>query len=145
MFNVSTVSVTHYCKPVFLPVSCCLKVTVAKRWALLGKLVKYIGQPDVDAVYGMEKRDVEPAPGVFKECQGLMPDVVSSIVLYMSGTKSTVLRIKREIKFSRAEQLWIWHVLHPDAVTEGFVHESRGMLHYSALCVVVISWSFFRC
>ena len=25
------------------------------------------------------------------------------------------------------------------AVTEGFVHESRGMLHYSALWVVVIS------
>ena len=87
----------------------------------------------------MEKRDVEPALGVFKECEGLMPDRLSSIVLYMSGTKSTVLGIKREIKLARVEQLWGLHVLHPDAVTEGFVHESRGMLHYSALGVVVIS------
>ena len=133
MFNVSTVSVTHYCRPVFLPVSCYLKVTVAKRWAGLGKLVKFIGQPAVDAVYGMEKRDVEPAPGVFKECEGLMPDRLSSIVLYMSGTKSTILGIKREINLARVEQLWGWHVLHPDAVNEGFVHESRGVLHYSAL------------
>ena len=89
MFNVSTVSVVHSCKPIFLPVSCCLKVTVAKRWAGLGKLVKFIGQPAVVAIYGMEKRDVEPALGVFKECEGLMPDRLSSIVLYMSGTKSS--------------------------------------------------------
>ena len=97
------------------------------------KLVKFIGQPAVDAVYGMEKRDVEPALGVFKECEGLMQDRLSSIVLYMLGTKSTVLGIKREVKLARVEQLWGWHVLHPDAVTEGFVHESRGMLHYPAL------------
>ena len=81
----------------------------------------------------MEKPDVEPALGVFKECEGLMPNRVSSIVLYMSGTKSSVLGIKREIKLARVEQLWSWHVLHPDAVTEGFVHESRGMRTYSAL------------
>ena len=118
----------------FLPVSCCLKVTVAKRWARLGKLVKFIGQPIVDAVFGMQKRDVEPALGVFKEWEGLMRDRLSSIVLYMSGTKSTVSKgIKCEGKLARVEQLWGWHVLHPDAVTEGFVHESRGMLHYSAL------------
>ena len=133
MFNVSTVSVTHYCKPAFLPVSCCLKVNVAKHWAGLGKLVKFIGQLAVDTVYGMEKPDVEPALGVFKECEGLMPDRVSSIVLRMSGTKSIVLGITREMELARVEQLWGWHVLHPDAVTEGFVHESRGMLHYSAL------------
>ena len=133
MFNVSTASVIHYCKLVFLPVSCCLKVTVAKRWAGLGKVVKFVGQPAVDAVYGMEKRDVEPVLGVFKECEGLMPDRPSSIVLYISGTKSTVLGIKREIKLARVQRLWGWHVLHLDAVTEGFVHESRGMLHYYAL------------
>ena len=94
MFNVSTISVIHYCKLVFLRVSCCLKVTVAKRWAGLGKLVTFIGRRAVAAVYGMEKRDVEPALGVFKECEGLMPDRLSSIVLYMSGTKSIVLGIK---------------------------------------------------
>ena len=93
MFNVSTVSVfvIHCCKPVFLPVSCCLKVTVAKCWAGLGKLVKFIGQSAIDAVYGIEKGDVEPALGVFKECEGLMPGRLSSIVLYMSRTKSIVL------------------------------------------------------
>ena len=62
-----------------------------------------------------------------------MPDGLSSIVLYMSGTKSTVLGMKRETKLARVEQVWAWHVLHPDAVTERFVRESRGMLHYSAL------------
>ena len=127
MFNVSTVSffVIHYCNLVFLPVSCCLKVPVAKCWAGSGKLVKFIGQAAVDAIYVMEKRDVEPALVVFKECEGLMPDRLSSTVLYMSGTKSTVLGIKREIKLARVEQLWGWHVLHPDAFTEWFVHESR--------------------
>ena len=62
-----------------------------------------------------------------------MVDRLASIVLYMSRTTGTVLGIKREIKLARVEQLWGWHVLHPDAVTEGFVHESRGMPHYSAL------------
>ena len=157
MFKVSIVSVIPYYRPVFLPVSCCLKVTVYRRWAGLGKLVKFIGQPAVDTVYGMEKRDVEPGLGVFKECEGLMPDRLSGIVLYMSGTESSVLGIEREIKLVRAEQLRSWHVLHPDAVTEGFVHESRGMLTFSALfCIVsgsdflvfisllTLSWAKFR-
>ena len=157
MFNVSTVFVIHYFKSVFSPISCCLKVTIAKRWAGLGNLVKFIGQPAVDAVYGMEKRDVEPALGVFKECEGLMPDRLSSIVLYMSDTKSSVLGINREIKLASVEQLWSWHVLHPDAVTEGFVHESRRMLTYSALLctlsgsdfvvfilLLTLSWAKFR-
>ena len=132
MFNISTVPIIHYCKPVLLPSSCCLKVTVAKHWAGLGELIKFIGQPALDAVYGMEKRDVETALGVLKECEGLTPDRLSSVVLYMSGNKSTVLGIKREIKLAKVEQLWGSHVLHPNAVNEGFVHESRSMLHYSA-------------
>ena len=77
-----------------------------------------------------------------------MPDALSGIVLYMSGTKSSLLGIKPQIKLARVEQLWSWHVLHPDAVTEGFVHESgvcRLFLHYSALSVVVISTCLFRC
>ena len=41
--------------------------------------------------------------------------------------------MKHEIKLARVEQLLGWHVLHPDAVTEGFVRESSGMLHHSAL------------
>ena len=58
-----------------------LNATVAKRWTGLGKLVKFVGQPAFDAVYGMEKRNLEPALGVFKECEGLMPDRLSGIVL----------------------------------------------------------------
>ena len=142
MFNVSTVSEIHYYRPVFLRVSCCLKVTVFRRLAGLGKLIKFIGQPAADVVYGMEKRDVEPALEVFKECEGLMPDRLSGIVLYMSGTKGSVLGIKREIKMARVEHLWSWHVLHPDAVTEGFVHESRGMLTYSALFCTISGTDF---
>ena len=92
----------------------------------------------------MEKRDVEPALGVFKECEGLMRDRLSNLVLYMSGTKSTVQGIKREVKSARVEQLWSWHVLHPDAVTEGFVDESRGMLIYSEVYFVPISKCLFR-
>ena len=123
----------------------------------MGKLVKLIGQLAVDAVYGMEKRDVEPALGVFKECEELMPDRLSGIVLYVSGTKSSVPGIKREMDLARVEQSWSWHVLHPDAVTQGFVHESRGMLSFSALfCTVsgsdfvafisllTLSWAKFR-
>ena len=59
-----------------------LKATVAKRWARLGKLVKFVWQHGVDTVYGMEKRSLEPAFGVLKECEGFMPDRLSSIVLY---------------------------------------------------------------
>ena len=142
MFNVLTVSATHYCKPVFLPVSCCLKVTLARRWAGLGKLVKFFGQPAIEAVYGMEKRDVEPALGVFKECEGLMPDRLSSIVLPMLGTKSSVLGIKREIKLARVEQLWSWHVSLRMQSQSGFC-TSPGVcciiLHYCALSVVVVA------
>ena len=86
-----------------------------------------------------------------------MPDRLSGIVLYMSGTKSSVLGIKREIKLARIEQLWSWHVLHPDAVTKGFVYESGGMPTFSALFCTIsgsdfhlfisllsLSWAKFR-
>ena len=95
--------------------------------------------------------------GFSKGCEGLMPERLSGIVLYMSGTKSSVLGIKREIKLARVEQLCSWHVLHPDAVTEGFVHDSRSMPPLSALfctvsgsdfvvfiSVLTLSWAEFR-
>ena len=66
--------------------------------------------------------------GVFRECEGLMPHRLSGIVLYMYINKSTILGIKREIKIAWTEQLWSWHVLPPDAVIEGLVHPSRGIL-----------------
>ena len=69
MSNVSTIFVIYYCKPVLFPVSLCLKVTVAKRWAGLGKLVKFIGQLAVDAVYGMEKRMLNRRLGYSKSAK----------------------------------------------------------------------------
>ena len=90
----------------------------------------------------MEKRDVEPALGVFKECEGSMRDRLSGIALYRSGTKSSVVGIKREIKLARVEQLWSWHVLPPDAVTEGFVYEFRGMPTFSALFCTISASDF---
>ena len=73
-----------------------LKGTVAKRCTGLGKLVEFVGQPAVDAVQRMETRSL--ALSVFKECEGAMRDRLSGIVLSMSGNKSIVLGIKREIK-----------------------------------------------
>ena len=45
MFNVSTVSVfvIHYCEPVFVPVSCCLKVIVANLWQGWASLSNSLG------------------------------------------------------------------------------------------------------
>ena len=108
-----------------------LKAIVAKCCSGLRKLVKFVGQTVVDDVYGMESTVSEPALGIFKECESLMPDRLSSIVLYMSSNKSRILGIKGEIKIAQIEQLWSWLVLHPDAVIEGFVHPSSGIL----LCV----------
>ena len=90
--------------------------------------MKFLGQPAVDVVYGMEKRSFEPALGVFKEYKGVMPDRLVGIVLCMSSNKSIVPGIKRDIKGARTQQLWSWHMLHRDAVPEGFVHPSRVML-----------------
>ena len=52
-----------------------LKATIAKRWTGGGGggMVKFVGQPAFDVVYGMEKSSLDPAFGVFKECEGLMP------------------------------------------------------------------------
>ena len=77
-----------------------LKATVAKHWTGLGKPVKFLGRPAVDALYGLENRSLEPASSVCRECEGLMLDSLSSIVLYMSGNKSTMLGIKLEIKIA---------------------------------------------
>ena len=66
--------------------------------------MKFVGQPTFDAVYGMEKRSLEAALGV--ECEGLVLDRLSGIVLYMYGNKSTILGIKCEIQDAQTEQLW---------------------------------------
>ena len=131
-----------------------LKATTAKCWTRLGKLVKFVGQTAVHAVYHMEKRSPDLALGVFKECEDLMCDRLSSIVLHMSRNKSTILGIKREIKSAGAQQSWSQHVLLPDAITEGFVHPSRDILLFSYLgsmcffymCIPIgrRSWPQFR-
>ena len=68
--------------------------------------MKFVGQTAVDAVYGIEKRILEGALGVLKECEGLMPNRLSGIVLYMCGNKSTALGIKCGIKLAGKEELW---------------------------------------
>ena len=120
---IDTTLIDHYFSICFS-----LNATVAKHCTRLGKPVNFVGQPAVDAVYGMEKSSLEPALGVFNEWEGLMPDRLSGIVLYMFGNKSTILGTKREIKIAQTEQCWSRHVLHPDAVIEGFVYPSTGML-----------------
>ena len=118
-----------------------LKATIPKRWTEFGKLAKFVGQTAVDAVYGMEKRSFEPALGVLKEFEGLMPDRLCGIVLYMFGNESTILGIKCDFKIPQTEQLWSWHVLHPYATAEGFFHRSRGTL----LCCYFGLMLFFTC
>ena len=36
--------------------------------------------------------------GFFKECDSLMPNMLSSIVLYLFCNKTTILGVKREVK-----------------------------------------------
>ena len=71
-----------------------------------------------------------------------MPDRLCSFVLYMSGNKSIVPGIKREIKSARTEQL-CWHVLHPDAATEGFGYPSSGMVLCCYLKLVLFCRVYF--
>ena len=61
---------THFIE-VYHIICLSLKAIVAKRLTSWGKLARFVGQPAVDALYGMEKRGLEPVLGVFKECEGL--------------------------------------------------------------------------
>ena len=100
---------------------------VAKRWGGVGRLVKFVGLASVDAMAAMEKRGLHPAPGTFKEVEGITPDRLRDIVGYMDGTKSTLPGLKKIIKDVKKAQMWSWHILHPEAVTNGLVTNTRGM------------------
>ena len=120
-----------------------LKGTIATRWTGLGKLLNFVGQPAIGAVYGMEKRNLEPTLGVLKERVGLMRDRLPSIVLYMSSNKSTVVGIQREIKSARTEQTWSSHVLYRDAVIKDVVHPSRVMPRCSIFAFLLFCRVYF--
>ena len=47
------------------------------------------------------------------------------------------------MKLAGVEQLWSSHVLHPDAVTEGFVHKSTGMPTFFAIFCTVSGSDFY--
>ena len=64
----------------------------------------------------MEKRGLHPAPGTFKEVEGITADRFRDIVGYMDGTKSTLLGLKKIMKDVEKAQMWSWHILHPEAV-----------------------------
>ena len=62
------------------------------------------------------------------EVEGILPHRLREIVACMAGTKSTLPSLKKIIKDLTKAQMWTWHLLHPQAVTDGLVHESSGML-----------------
>ena len=104
-----------------------METAVAKRWGGVGHLVKFVGTAAVDAVAAMEKRGLHPAPGTFKEVEGIMADQLREIVRYMDGTKSTLRGLKKIIKDVKKAQMWSWHILHPEAVANGLVNNTKGM------------------
>ena len=63
----------------------------------------------------------------FKEVEGITPDRLRDIVGYMDGTKSTLPGLKKIIKDVKKDQMWSWHILHPEAVANGLVNNTRGM------------------
>ena len=75
----------------------------------------------------MEKRGLHPALGTFKEVEGITPHRLRDIVGYMDGTKSTLPGLKKFIKDVKKAQMWSWHILHPEAVANGLVNNTRGM------------------
>ena len=75
----------------------------------------------------MEKRALHTALGTFKEVEGITADRLRHIVGYMDVTRSGLPGLKRIIKDVKKAQLWSWHILHPEAVTNGLVNNTRGM------------------
>ena len=75
----------------------------------------------------MEKRGLHPALGTFKQVEGNTPDRLRNIVGCMDGTKSTPPALKKITKDVKKAQMWYWHILHPEAVANGLVNNTRGM------------------
>ena len=45
----------------------------------------------------------------------------------MDATKSTLSGLKKKIKDVKKAQMWSWHILHPEAVTNGLFNNIGGM------------------
>ena len=75
----------------------------------------------------MDKRGLHPALGTLKEVEGITPGRLRDMVGYMDGTKSTLPGLKKIIKDVKKAQMWSRHILHPEAVTNGLVNNTRGM------------------
>ena len=65
--------------------------------------------------------------GYVQGVEGITPDQLREIVGYMDGTKITLPGLKKIMKDVKKAQMWSWHILHPDAVTNGLVNNTRGM------------------
>ena len=59
--------------------------------------MKFVGLAAVDAMAAMEKCGLHRALGTFKEVEGIKPDRLRDIVVYMDGTKSTLPGLKKII------------------------------------------------
>ena len=94
----------------------------------MGRLVIYVCAAEVDAVATLEKRGLYLALGAFQDVEGIMRDRLREIVGYMDGGKSILPGLKKVIKDAKRAHVWSWHILHPDAVTNGLVDISKGML-----------------
>ena len=75
----------------------------------------------------MEKRGLHPALGAFKEVEGITSHRLREIIGYTVGTKSTPPGLKKIIKDVKKAQMWSWHILHPEAVANGLLNNTRGM------------------
>ena len=90
--------------------------------------MKFVGLSAVNAMAAMEKRVLHPALGTFKEVEGITPDRLGDIVGYMDWTKSTLPGLKKIMENDKKAQTWSRHILHPEAVTNGLVNNTRGIL-----------------
>ena len=105
-----------------------VQIDVAKRWGGVGRLVKYVGAAAIDAIAAIEKPGLYSALGASKDVEAIMPHRFREIVGYMDGTKSTLPGLKTVIKDVKKAQMWSWRILHPNAVANGLVDMSRGIL-----------------
>ena len=104
-----------------------MQIAVAERWGGVGRLVKVVGIAAIDAVAAMDKRGLHPAIGAFKEVEGITRDRLREILGCMDGTKSTLHGLKKIIKDVKKAQIWSCHIIHPEAVTNGLVNNTRSV------------------
>ena len=90
--------------------------------------MKYVGAAAVDTMAAMEKRGLYPALGAFRGVEGIMRGPLWEIVGYMDWIKIALSGLKKVTKDVKKAHMWSWHILHRDAVANGVVDISIGVL-----------------